>query len=201
MSINPEPTALDGGDLPRRTDPPDDPSKVGWLLLMYRVPSEPSRVRATVWRRLKGCGAIYLRNSVATLPDSPAHERMLRSLRAEIGGLGGTAQLFRADVLAGGQDVIAAYNAARDDEYEEIVDKCRDFLTEIDTETAAEHFTYGELEENDEDLTKLRRWLAKIIERDVLGAGGAAAARAALDACAGALDTFAHRVYNADTDA
>ncbi len=168
---------------------------------MYRVPSEPSRVRATVWRRLKGCGAIYLRNSVATLPDSPAHERMLRSLRAEIGGLGGTAQLFRADALAGGQDVIAAYNAARDDEYEEIVDKCRDFLTEIDTETAAEHFTYGELEENDEDLTKLRRWLAKITERDVLGAGGAAAARAALDACAGALDTFAHRVYNADTDA
>ena len=36
------------------------------------------------------------------------------------------------------------------------------------TETAAEHFTYGELEENDEDLTKLRRWLAKIIERDVI---------------------------------
>ncbi|MCA1694002.1 MAG: hypothetical protein LC749_04290 [Actinobacteria bacterium] len=64
--------------------------------------------------------------------------------------------------------------------------------------TAAEHFTYGELEENDEDLTKLRRWLAKIIERDVLGAGGAPAA---LDACASALDTFAHRVYNADTDA
>jgi hypothetical protein len=35
----------------------------------------------------------------------------------------------------------------------------------------------------------------------VLGAGGAAAACAALDACAAALDTFAHRVYNADTDA
>ena len=35
----------------------------------------------------------------------------------------------------------------------------------------------------------------------MLGAGGTAAACAALDACVAALDTFAHRVYNADTDA
>jgi hypothetical protein len=127
MSAHVAISALDGGDLPRRTDPPDDPSKVGWLLLIYRVPTEPSRVRATVWRRLKGCGAIYLHNSVAALPDSPPHERMLRTLRAEISSLAGTAQLFRADALVGGNDVNAAYNAARDDEYEEIVDKCRDF--------------------------------------------------------------------------
>jgi hypothetical protein len=170
------------------------------LLLTYRVPSEPSRLRATVWRRLKGWGAIYLQNSVAALPDSPAHERMLRSLRAEIGGLGGTAQLFRADALVGGNDVVAAYNAARDDEYEEIVDKCKDFLTEIATETQAGHFTFGELEENDEELTKLRRWLAKVAERDVLAAGGADAAKEALASCAGALETFAQSVYHADSD-
>ena len=37
----------------------------GWLLLVYRVPPEPSRLRAAVWRRLKSLGAIYLQNSAA----------------------------------------------------------------------------------------------------------------------------------------
>jgi hypothetical protein len=176
-------------------------AEVRWLLLVYRIPSEPSRLRAGVWRRLKGHGAIYLQNSVAALPDVGGHERILRGLRAEIVDMGGGAQVVRAATLAGQGDVVAAYNAARDDEYEELVDKCRDFLTEIATETAAGHVTYGELEENDEDLTKLRRWLAKIADRDVLGAPGAAAARTAVADCEQALDGFAHRVYGADPDA
>jgi hypothetical protein len=75
--------------------------------------------------------------------------------------MGGTAQLLRAEPLVGEGDLVAAFNAARDDEYEEIVDRCRDFLAEIKRETAAEHFTYGELDGNDEDLTKLRGWFQK----------------------------------------
>jgi hypothetical protein len=34
----------------------------GWLVLIYRVPSEPTRLRSTVWRRIKSLGAIYLQN-------------------------------------------------------------------------------------------------------------------------------------------
>lgn len=63
--------------------------------------------------------------------------------------MGGTAQLMRSDALAGAPEVTATYNTARDEEYEEILHKCGDFLAEIDKETAAEHFTYAELEEND----------------------------------------------------
>ena len=55
-----------------------------WLLLIYRVPSEPTRLRATVWRRLKGLGAVYLQNSAAALPASQAAERALRKLRHDI---------------------------------------------------------------------------------------------------------------------
>lgn len=175
---------------------------VTWLLLAYRIPSEPSRLRAGVWRRLKGLGAIYVQNSVAALPADPVAERHLRALRAEIAQMdGGSAQLLRADALAGGADLVTAYNAARDDEYKEIVDRCRDFLVEIDTETANSHFTYGELEENDEDLTKLRGWFEKVAARDRLGAPGREAAAKALDECTHALDGFADAVYAADTDA
>ena len=72
----------------------------GWLLLIYRVPSEPSRLRSTVWRRIKSLGAIYLQNSAAALPASVGTERALRKLRSEILDMGGTAVLMTCTVLA-----------------------------------------------------------------------------------------------------
>jgi hypothetical protein len=171
--------------------------RVSWLVLVYRVPSEPTRLRAAVWRRLKALGAVYLANSVAALPASAESERALRSLRNEIGGMGGSAQLLAAQALAGEADVVATFNAARDEEYTEIVSRCGDFLAEIERETAAEKFTYAELEENDEDLVKLRGWLAKVRARDVLGAGRSEDAVRALERCQQALERFAERVYAA----
>ncbi|MGH8918302.1 MAG: Chromate resistance protein ChrB, partial [Actinomycetes bacterium] len=50
----------------------------GWLVLIYRVPPEPTRLRSTVWRRIKSLGAIYLQNSAAALPAGPGAERALR---------------------------------------------------------------------------------------------------------------------------
>ena len=142
----------------RQTGGVSDP--ISWLILVYRIPSEPTRLRAAVWRRLRAAGAVYLQNSVAALPAGEATQRLLRTLRNEIvQEMGGSAQLLRADALVGEYDIVAAFNAARDDEYDEIVDRCRDFLTEIENETAARHFTYAELEENDEDLAKLRRFV------------------------------------------
>jgi DNA-binding transcriptional regulator PaaX len=167
----------------------------GWLLLVYRVPSEPTRLRAAVWRRLKSLGAIYLQNSAAALPASVAAERALRKLRSEILDMSGTAVLLSCSVLAGEQDVTAAFQAARDDEYEEIVDKCEDFLAQVRKEYVAEHFTYAELEENEVDLIKLRNWLAKVADRDVFGATGRQAAEQAIAGCEEALEDYAARVY------
>ena len=36
-----------------------------WLLLIYTVPSQPSRKRAAVWRDVKKAGAVYLRDGRA----------------------------------------------------------------------------------------------------------------------------------------
>ena len=43
----------------------------GWFVLVYKLPSEPSRYRASVWRKLKAAGAVYLQNGVAALPEDP----------------------------------------------------------------------------------------------------------------------------------
>ena len=167
----------------------------GWLVLIYRVPSEPTRLRAAVWRRLKSLGAIYLQNSAAALPASMTAERALRKLRSEILDMSGTAVLLSCAVLAGEQEVVAAFQAARDDEYEEIADKCEDFLGQVRKEYVAEHFTYAELEENEVDLVKLRNWLAKVTERDVFGSSGRQAAEQGLAVCEQTLEEYAARVY------
>ena len=172
-----------------------DAAPNGWLVLIYRIPSEPTRLRATAWRRLKGLGAIYLQNSAAALPASAAAERALRKLRHEIGEMGGTAVLLSCTALAGESEVLAAFQAARDDEYEEIIDKCQDFLGQLDKEYKAEHFTYAELEENEEDLAKLQGWLAKVTDRDVFGAPKRAATLEAVGTCERALEEYAARVY------
>ena len=167
----------------------------GWLLLIYRVPPEPTRLRSTVWRRIKSLGAIYLQNSVAALPASTANERALRKLRREIVDMAGTAVLLSAGVLVGEAEVRAAFQKARNDEYEEIVDKCEDFLRQVQREYDENHFTYAELEENEVDLVKLRNWFAKIIDRDVFGASGRAACDDYLDRCEQSLEAYAARVY------
>jgi DNA-binding transcriptional regulator PaaX len=174
-------------------DTPGEPG--GWLVLVYRVPSEPTRLRAAVWRRLKSLGAIYLQNSVAALPSSVAAERSLRRLRSEILDMSGTAALLSCTVLAGEQEVRAAFQAARDDEYEEIVDKCGDFLAGVKKEYAENHFTYAELEENEVDLVKLRNWLERVRQRDAFGAAGRQAAQQGLGECEQALEAYAARVY------
>ena len=166
-----------------------------WLLLVYRVPPEPTRLRAAVWRRLKSLGAIYLQNSAAALPASTEAEQALRGLRGDILQMSGTAVLLSCSVLDGEQQIMTAFQAARDDEYEEIVDKCDDFQAQVRKEYEAEHFTYAELEENEVDLVKLRGWMAKVVARDVFGASGRAAADTAIAGCERTLDEYAARVY------
>lgn len=182
----------------------DDPAlqakgrPVEWLVLIYKVPSEPTRLRATVWRRLKGLGAIYLQNSAAALPAGVAAERAMQRLRREILDMSGTAVLLRSTMVLGEEEVFAAFQAARDDEYDEIVDKCQDFLAGIEKEFAAQHFSFAELEENEVDHVKLVNWLAKVKTRDVLGAHGRSTAEKALESCAEALERYAARVYAED---
>lgn len=173
-------------------------SAVRWLTLVYKVPTEPARIRAMVWRRLKGLGAVYLQDGIAALPASAATERALRTLQSEITGLGGTGFLLGYEVLSGHTEMVAVYNRARDEEYVEIVGRCADFEAEIARELEARHLTYTELEENDEDLAKLKSWLAKVQGRDVLGAGEADRALEAVQRCEAALDQFSAAVYEAE---
>lgn len=186
--------AADAGPAGHAT-PPASGHPTRWLVLVYHVPSEPSRLRAAVWRRIKSLGAIYLQSSAAALPASTHAERSLRKLRSDIAEMSGTAVLLSCDVLAGQADIEAQFRAARNDEYEEIVDKCNDFIAGLDKEYAESHFSYAELEENEVDLVKLRNWLGRVRERDAFGAAGLQQALNCLADCEEKLEAYAARVY------
>ena len=168
-----------------------------WLLLTYKVPPEPAAKRVSLWRKLKGMGAVYLQSGVCLLPKTDDHLRRMKVVENEIAAIGGEGVLLETVALDRVQEekVVARFTADRDEAYREFIDKCDDFDAEIAKETAAEHFTYAELEENDVDLAKLKGWLDKVHGRDAFGAAGIGGARAALERCEQALEDYAARVY------
>jgi DNA-binding transcriptional regulator PaaX len=170
-----------------------------WLLLIYKVPAEPASKRVALWRRLKGMGAVYLQNGVCLLPKTDDHVRRLKMLENDITEMGGDAVILATVALDRAQEekVVARFKADRDDAYREFIDKCDDFESEIAKETAAQHFTYNELEENDVELKKLEGWLEKIKKLDFYGGGLAVEAAERLKGCESLLDAYANRVFEA----
>ncbi|WP_068089471.1 Chromate resistance protein ChrB [Novosphingobium rosa] len=175
---------------------------ISWILLTYKVPAEPARGRVGVWRKIKAMGAVYLQNGVCLLPRTDDHLRRLKMLEHEIASLEGESVLLETMGLDTAQEekVIARFRADRDEEYREFLGKCADFEAEIAKETADEHFTYAELEENDEDLKKLRSWIAKITKLDFYGGHLKDEAARRLAQCEVLLDTYARQVFEAQDE-
>jgi hypothetical protein len=173
-----------------------------WLLLTYRVPPEPARKRIALWRKIKGLGAVYLQNGVCLLPKTDDHLRRLKITENEIAEMGGEAFLLETVGLDRVQEekLIARFNADRNEAYVEFLERCSGFEAEIAQESAAGKFTYAELEENDEDLKKLRSWLEKIRKLDFHDASLAKAAGERLERCEALLDRFAQQVFDAQDE-
>lgn len=173
-----------------------------WLMLSYRVPSEPARHRMTVWRRLKSLGAVYLNNGVCLLPSGPDHLRKIRLLANDIGEMGGEVVVLETAPIDSAQRarVIDRFRSDRDEAYREVIERCDGFEAEIVRESAAGKFTYAELEENDEDLKKLRAWFEKIRKLDFYGASLGAETGTRLTRCAALLDQFAQQVFDAQAE-
>ena len=57
---------------------------ISWLLMTYKVPPEPAAKRVSLWRKLKGMGALYLQNGFCILPKTDEHVRCLKMLENDI---------------------------------------------------------------------------------------------------------------------
>lgn len=67
-----------------------------WLLLVYRIPREPTAGRVFIWRKLKQLHAIALQDAVWVLPQTPRTQEQFQWLAAEVTELKGEAMLWEA---------------------------------------------------------------------------------------------------------
>lgn len=94
-----------------------------WLLLVYKVPHEPSAKRVSTWRKLKRLGAILLHDAVWVLPASLRTAEQLQWLASEIRDLGGEAFVWEASLASNGQNTALArqFTAQVDALYAEVL--------------------------------------------------------------------------------
>jgi DNA-binding transcriptional regulator PaaX len=163
-----------------------------WQLLIYTVPSDPSRKRASVWRELKKVGAVYLRDGVCVLPERDRTAATMNAIAARIEAFGGDAILVGGVALdvAHARNIVESSDAARQQEYAEIEQEGENLLKHVHRETQHREFTFAELEELEADLKKLRGWFEQVQARDYFGASQAVAAAAVLDRCDQAVGPF-----------
>jgi hypothetical protein len=158
-------------------------------------------LRVAIWRKLRSLGALYLHQSVCVLPARPDVQREIRRLVDRVRANGGSARVLRIsfDDDREAAQVISELQAARDDEYGEVLDRVPSFLDELRGERDRDRATYEEVEESEADLERFRAWLAKIDRRDYFGASRRAEAHAAVERCARALEAFESEAFARDS--
>ena len=175
----------------------------GWILVVYRVPTEPASRRVTIWRDLKRLGALYLQQCVCILPRRDPVQEELSRIIAKIPTLGGEYTRFDIPQLPAADEakIITAFRTLRDKEYAEIVEECETkFVKEIEFEHFRQNYTFEEAEEIGQDLEKIRRWYGRVVERDWFAAPGRAAVEDRIARCQELLNDFEQTVYRRNGD-
>lgn len=70
-----------------------------WLLLVYRIPREPTAGRVFVWRKLKQLGAIAVQDAIWVIPQTHRTREQFQWLAAEITELKGEAFVWDAEQI------------------------------------------------------------------------------------------------------
>ena len=172
---------------------------VAWIVLIVRVPSEPSRHRVAVWRELRRVGAVQLGQGSWALPDAPPFDGFVDKMVALVGDHEGEVLALSASAI---DQTTAArirnlYDESRRAEWVEFVSECEKCLTELAKEIRNEKFTLAELDEEEQNVDRLRRWHRELRSRDVFDSVDVATIQAELDTCTAALEQFTDLVYQA----
>lgn len=168
-----------------------------WLIINFTLPKEPSRVRVSVWRKLKRFGAVNIGQSLWVLPPADEHYVLFEEISKEVNDNSGEAYIMKTTFIQNknAKTILEHFNAARDEEYKEFLTKCDDFFKEINQETEKNNFSYTEIEENEHELDKLNVWLEKILARDFFEAPLKEQSVETLSKCKQLMDDFSNKVY------
>jgi DNA-binding transcriptional regulator PaaX len=98
-----------------------------WLLLIYKIPREPTARRVSIWRKLKQLGAMLLHDSVWVLPATAQTREQFQWLASEIVEQGGEATLWLSELTGERQraELEKSFSAIADQAYQEILGQLR----------------------------------------------------------------------------
>jgi DNA-binding transcriptional regulator PaaX len=103
----------------------EQPHAIEWVLLVYKIPREPTSSRAAVWRKLKRLGALLLHDAVWVLPATAWTREQFQWLAVEIGELGGEVYLWESRLLLNGQaeELVRQFQTRVETAYQEILEE------------------------------------------------------------------------------
>jgi hypothetical protein len=141
----------------------ETPEGARWLLLIHQLPAKPAYARVKIWRRLKGLGAVTVKNSVYALPSNAETREDFAWLVKEIAELGGEGFVCEAALVDGISDgeVQALFDSARDEDYAEISAAARELAGANAPRT-----------ERATQVARLRKQLDEVVAIDFFGADG-----------------------------
>ena len=169
-----------------------------WRVVTYRLVGEQSRDRVGVWRELRRVGAVALQSATWAIPVGDRFDEGLAKAVSLVER--GDGQILVFDVTptdASLSTLESLYTKEREAEWNEFCSECDKALVELRGEFTKEKFTLAELDEEEHNLDRLRRWYRELRAKDLFGAPSAAPAEQQLKACAELLEEFAERVYEA----
>ncbi|MDB5053737.1 MAG: hypothetical protein JWM44_1787 [Bacilli bacterium] len=140
---------------------------LNWIVFIYKVPSEPTKYRASIWRDIKKLGALYLQDGVCIVPDSDDVHLFIGSLAEKVQQWGGQEFTFQSSTFSKekDQEMISQFNDARNEEYKEVISWINRMKEYIDEE---EEWEFSEQQANKvrEEFQKLLRQFQTIEARD-----------------------------------
>ena len=144
-----------------------------WVLLVYRLPREPSTPRIATWRRLKRLGVVQLIDGLVALPLDARNREQLEWVADDVADAGGQATMW------------IGHLASRIDERSIITDVAETVAAEY-RKVASEALAARDLEDvgRRRTLGRLRRELRRIRQRDYFPPSEAQQARAAVESLA-----------------
>jgi hypothetical protein len=142
-----------------------------WLLLAHQLPAKPPYLRVKIWRRLRGIGAILVKNSVYVLPADDQTLEDFQWLLREIEQGGGEGMICEANLVDGlnDHDVRALFDTARDTDYAEIADDLRSLVTDVERPGTATHDHKSDIKGQ---LIRLQRRYVEVSGIDFFNATG-----------------------------
>jgi DNA-binding transcriptional regulator PaaX len=130
-----------------------------WVVLVYKIPPHPTRLRATVWRRLQRFGALYLQNSVSILPATSELTENMQWIADEIREMGGEAYLLRATATSPAEErrIERLFGTASRAQAQNLLEAARKLERDLPRATSPEAVAEAE-----DDLRHLRQATLKL---------------------------------------